>query len=434
MAGVVGTGCATLIARGEHRAALALAFVWILFAGLERDRAWPAVARAGFLAFLLVGSAGFCVEIAHDLGDNLREPPEWDFVGFWLHARTAVLGQNFYDAANARELALDLPVGEEFEQEIVATGFWYPPPSMFFFLPLGWLELHPALMLWYALQLACLAACVFLLWQICFPRGSPVELAACLALVCACDGTLSTMGHAQTTFTALLALLLFWRRRQVPLGGLWACVAMLVKPFLAVLAVWLVGARRWRALGGFLLGTAAFAIASIAVFGGDVFVDSFTRMHAEPKPGWIFSETSNQSALAWVLRATHASCEGAGCVANPIFLVIAGVLTTVTGLLVLAIARTHEEWAISLCVLLALLVYPVSQAFYSVLLIPALLVAWRDRAQPAGWGATLGLVGAAVYALATLDQGKATVLATALLWSVMASHAARQAWLQRNGR
>ncbi len=431
----VAASCLALLGLGEHRAALTLGFVSIVLSGLHRHHDWKAAARACFLVCLVLGSAGFSVEIAREIRDNFREPPEWDFLGFWLHARTAVLGLSFYDSASTREIAPDLLVSEQFDREILDTGFWYPPPSMFLFLPLGWFELGHALAFWYALQLALLAANVLLLWRIFFPGGRILELAACAALVFACHGTLSTLGHAQTTFMGLMALLLFWRTRHRFAGGFWACLAMLVKPFLGVVAVCLLLARRWRALSGLVAWTVVLSLASAAVFGAAVFLDFFLRRHAAPKPPWIFSETSNQSMLGYVLRVTESSCEtAADCVTNPVFLALAFGLAAATILLGRAVVRAREDWTVSLLLLAALLLYPVSQSFYSLFLIPLVLVVWRDRAELPGGAATAGLVGSSVYALGALSDGRTTVLATALLWSTMAWLAMRQVSVQRNGR
>ena len=74
----------------------------------------------------------------------------------------------------------------------------------------------------------------------------------------------------------------------------------------------------------------------------------------------------------------------------------------------------------ALYVLLALLLYPVSQVFYSVLLVPLLLAVWRYRNRIIGGPWTMTALAAVVYVLAAVRDGAATVGAFAILWAATA--------------
>ena len=52
--------------------------------------------RFAILSAMVLGTAPYCIRLANTLRDNLANPPEWDFMGFWLHARSAVTGLDFY--------------------------------------------------------------------------------------------------------------------------------------------------------------------------------------------------------------------------------------------------------------------------------------------------------------------------------------------------
>lgn len=276
---------------------------------------------------------------------------------------------------------------------------------MFLFLPLGWFDLRTALVLWYALHCAMLALDALLLWRVFFPRGDAVELAACAALLCAAPGTLLTFHYAQTTLVALAVLLLAWRPGDAGSRGAWAAVAFLVKPFLGVLAACLALRGRWRALVGFIALVAALTLASVATFGPRTCVDYISGTARSEKPAWIYRESTNQSLLGWMLRATGTRCRGTECVTQPMFVAAATVLAALTVFWGLRLARRSEEWMVALYLLLALLVYPVSQSFYSVLLIPPLLLAWRERERICGRAWTVALVSALIYALCAWDNG-----------------------------
>jgi len=67
----------------------------------------------------------------------------WDFTSFYLWAKVAVQGYNFYLPENSQIIfnSLSLPSEDfqEFIEGIVRVGFLYPPPTMFYFYFLGYL-------------------------------------------------------------------------------------------------------------------------------------------------------------------------------------------------------------------------------------------------------------------------------------------------------
>jgi hypothetical protein len=413
---------ALLVALGleDARALVTAVVVLGVFLGLQYRSRWPRPARAAFVVFLWLATLGFGLGIAGEIHDNLLDPPQWDFLGFWLHARTAVEGGNFYDPRAAAERASGMTVSKAFRREIIDTGFWYPPPSMFLFWPLGNFDLWPALVLWCLFHVGVFAADVLLLRRIFLPRGGATELAACTALLAASHGTLLTFHYAQTNLVALLALLLFWRRRHAFQGGIWAAAGLFVKPFLAVLALGLATGRRWRAMSGFLAAVAVLALASVLAFGPRTCADYLLAEGARDKPAWVYVESTNQSLLGWVLRTTETRCSGMDCLGNPLFAGTALAIAAITLLLGARLVRDHDEWTIALYLLFALLVYPVSQVFYSVMPVALLLLFWRDRDRQPGGAWTVALLAATVYALCAVDDGKVTFWAFAVHWAVTA--------------
>jgi hypothetical protein len=405
------------LARDEPRAAVVSLAVPLVFLGLDRCRNWSRSARTGLAALFVLLAFGFAAELAGEARRNVREPPEWDFLGFWLHARTAAAGGDFYDPATALDGAADLDTSRAFRREIVDTGFWYPPPSMFLFLPLAWLEPQPALVVWYGLTLGAIVAGVALSWRIFFPAGSPLELAAIVALVCAARPTLSTLHFCQTSFLGLLLLLLFWGARERGAGGVWLALAVLVKPFFLLAGLPLVIRARWRPLVAGVATAAVACIAALATFGPATFLHYFSGEGRAPKPEWIYRESTNQSLLGWALRATADRCGGIECATHPWYLGSAVVVTAVTLPLAWRLARRHEGWAIALALLFALLVYPVSQPFYAVTLTPVLLFLWRERDRFRGGAPLVAGLAGGVYALLALDGGRVTVAAVTLLWA-----------------
>jgi antitoxin component YwqK of YwqJK toxin-antitoxin module len=372
--------CFVALRHGDYTTFFALVAVALVLAGLWWRERFSRAARLGLLSVLVSTTALFGKGIADIARWNIKSPPEWDFLGFWLHARSAVHGLDFYDPRNAQVWARSLSVSSEFRTEIIDVGFWYPPPSMFLFLPLGWFSQRGALIFWHALHLGLLGLAVLLLWQLFFKRKDWIGLAACSALAVLAYGTRSTMSYAQTTFAALVAVLGFWRFRDRPFGGVWLAAALFVKPLLGFLILGPLLARRWRVVATFAGAAAALLVASAVAFGSSTFTHYFAP--TGHKPAWIYSELTNQSALGFFLRRTEAVCLGAECVMNPWFVVTALLIGGITVALVVRLSRgagQHGEWSVALLLTCALIIYPVSQVFYSVLLLPVWLLIFRSQ-------------------------------------------------------
>jgi hypothetical protein len=416
---------ALAVSRRDARAAITLVVTFAALCAVAAQRRWPGWARAVLCGLLVLALVPYALAIADAIEDNLDDVPEWDFTGFWLHARSAVAGLNFYDPRTLQQATAGMSLSGEVRTEIVDVPFWYPPPSMFLLLPLGWFASpSSALAFWYALQLAILAATALLCRRTFFPGGGAVELAASVLLVCLCHGTRLTFSYGQTNFIALAALLAFWRVRDTPAGGAWAAIAVCAKPLLAVLPLWMLLAGRFPALRGFALAVAALLLGALGVFGAETNLSYFAGDHLGAKPDWIYSQPTNQSLLGWVLRATGGACSGAQCVWNPWFVAGAAALGAASLALSWGVLRSRgadDEWPLALLVAWVLLVYPVSQLFYSVLLIPPLLLAWRERQRIAGGAPLVASVAAAAYVLCALANGRRTVYAFALVWLAAAA-------------
>jgi hypothetical protein len=263
-------------------------------------------------------------------------------------------------------------------------------------------------------------AAVLLAWRTFFAGGGAIELLATAALVVIGHGTYTTAYFSQTNFAALLAVLLYWRRRETIGGGAWIPVAAFVKPFLAVLAVAPLVGRRWRAVAGMFACGAALLVAAEVAFGPGALLEYLTRDQLSAKPSWIYDQPTNQSLLGFVLRATDTDCDGRACVTNPLYLAGSAVVAVATAVVGFKLQRAGEEaWALSVYLLAALALYPVSQLFYSVLLLPVVLVLWGRRSELPGGAPLVAALIAIAYALAAVDWGSYTVLAFLLLWGAM---------------
>jgi hypothetical protein len=179
-------------------------------------------------------------------------------------------------------------------------------------------------------------------------------------------------------------------------------------------------ARRWRVVLGAALATIALIAASIAVFGPRMLREYLQAGPVGEKPGWIYSQPTNQSLLGATLRMQDRECEASECITDPTFLVWAALVLLVTFVISLRTARTSDEWAIALWVMCAMLVYPVSQVFYSIFLVPIVLLFFRERARLPGGVLGVAALAGAVYAGCAVQHGDGTWVATLALWLVTA--------------
>jgi hypothetical protein len=369
--------------------------------------------RVLFVGFLAAVIAACGVRDAQMMRANVAQPPKWDFVLFWLYGRVAVQGLNFYEPGHALKLAEQ----HQLSVDPIGTWFLYPPQTMLLFTPLGWLDIGTAHLLWYVLLSGVLVLDIVLLWKT-FLRGSGRPgLMLTAALVLTLKATSMILYFGQTLFIVLLMLLLFWRERERPRSGIWLAVGLFVKPVLALLPMVLVLQRNWRvtvsAAGAVLL----ISLLTVIAFGAETFWGFFTARPAANLPGDVYTDPINQSLLATVLRLTGEDLHGA----TPLFRVVLGALSLLlaglTGWLVFRLGPDQADWALSLTLALALLVYPGALEHYSLLLIAPMLLLWGRRREFIGgpWGAA-GFI-ALEYALI---RGHYAFIANALIWFVLA--------------
>ena len=333
-------------------------------------------------------------------------PPLWDFVLFWINGTVASRGLNFYDPTLAAQVAAPFHPDAGFLREAVATPFLYPPFSIMWFIPLGWLEIHVAAGAWYAVQLACLAASVAVLSSTFLQSVSKTNLVFVAALVLMVHGTYWNVEHGQTVFLLLLFISLAFRQRNTTWGGVWLALAILVKPFVAVVALYAIFVRKWRPLAGTAAVLLLAALATFLTFGRAVFT-SYAAIPFRALPTAFYTEIENQSLMAWILRITHSPTP---------FPLAYWILAAVMGAILLWRLGAVQEWnepaAFALTLTFGLLLYPASLRSYTVVLILPILVLYTAK---------LWIPIALAYGLMFVGQGDYAMLSTLVIGIVLAA-------------
>jgi hypothetical protein len=369
---------------------------------------------------LILGTVVFSALLGVRIVQNVEAPPLWDYSAFWLNGQVAARGLDFYDAASFQQVAAEVGLGAdlEFKREIIDVGFWYPTPTMWFFLPLGFTNLNTSMLIWYMLQSGAAVGVIFLLWRMLQAGDSsaPRWLSVSLSILClvGLQSTRSNIGMGQSMFMLMLFFALFWQERGHWRGGVWLALAAVVKPFLIIIVLYLLLRRRWAALTGAAIAGVVITLFTVVGFGLEQTLAYLFANPTKHMPVGIYTEWTNQSLLAGVLRFVGFTPEMGTGLTHPLFLVVAAMLTLLTIGPILRLKNLADEVILSLVTLLAVLLYPVSQDMYSMVLLMPLLVIWRLRASlPGSIWTVVGIMVVINYLVVTQ-----ALLATLALWLV----------------
>jgi hypothetical protein len=236
------------------------------------------VPRARALAPILIGLPLFVLGgmlwarlIAHviDYWDSASLDRREDFVAFYAAASLVRdgLGWAIYRpdvVSHAEELLLGRSAGR-----VGGLAFMNPPFVAGVMQPLTLLPYGVAQAIWFAASALCVAISLLLLWPDLRALRRRWLCVFGLAVAASFPVFMSLL-YGQLSPVVLLAWVASYRlgaRGHGMRSGL-ALAGALVKPQLAVVpAIYLIVTGRWRALGGFALGAASLALASIALVG-----------------------------------------------------------------------------------------------------------------------------------------------------------------------
>lgn len=195
-----------------------------------------------------------------------------DFVAFYSASKAILAG----DAARVydRDFMMSIQSQVVGASDIGYLAFMYPPTYLLLVAPLAMLPYFPALALW---QILPLALFLLLLRRIALPPLALIMAAGAPAVA----QTLFA-GQNGLVFAVLLGGGLIVLDRRPLLAGLLLGLGM-AKPQLAALLIpALLAGRQWKALGAMLASTGILAVATVMLFGPDVWF-GFAGVPAEAR-------------------------------------------------------------------------------------------------------------------------------------------------------
>jgi Glycosyltransferase family 87 len=348
---------------------------------------------------------------------QMGDPKEFDFLAFWYFGYLGVSGMNFYQLETMRLLPpfWHPSLTSGFQETILNVGYLYAPPSMFWMLPLGWLAIPKAIVYWYGLQIAALAANILLLKRIFLPKEGFTGWVAVVALVACFPPVTHTFFRSQTNFTALLTALLFWQYRTSIGGGVWVGIGMTIKNYFPAFLLFSILRGHIRTLIGFFAASAVLWGLAWLYFGPDICLSYFTERPPTRAPFCDLVEVVNQSLSACFLRLGFQSVVGHPVFTWP-FLICGAVMTLATALAIRRAPAADTDWGLALNMVLVLIFYPGAWEHYATLSLPAVFLIWTRRSQFRGglWLAIFTLV--AVFAFTTYFK---SLPAHLLLWAML---------------
>ncbi|MGH9956344.1 MAG: glycosyltransferase family 87 protein, partial [Pyrinomonadaceae bacterium] len=231
----------------------------------------------------------------------------WDFLVFYVDGSVAIRGLNVYDPANYElvfnQLSIPFEPTPGFVEDALNVGFLYPPPTLLLFAWLGLLPFDAAQVLWYVLVLAGGGLVIFLVvphMATGVPRLERTLFAA--ALVMLSHAATVNVSFGQTHWFGLAATLAAMRAGPRLVSGLYAAVALLIKPFLLAVPAYLFLERYWRPVAASIVTYAVFALLVVILFGFETTTTYFSVNHADRQRVWVYSQSINQSLLGTLLR------------------------------------------------------------------------------------------------------------------------------------
>lgn len=326
-----------------------------------------------------------------------KHPIVWDFTAFYLYGKVAVSGHNFYLPENFQNVfySLHLPALDysEFIRESVNVGFFYPPPTIFLFAPLGFFSYNTALFCWIIFNLLFALGSIYLIYDLFFKSYKLYGLLFVTILFFLFPPVIWTISFSQTNFILLFLLLLMKKYSDKKFAGIFLALAFFVKPYMIIFGLIFLLKKQWKTIAYFILTSLILCGITILTFGFTPFLSYLYNNAAKRLPAEAFSENINQSLQAVLLRHHIITLD------NPIVYVIIAIgvfLLTGVYLLYLVRKKLYEYiWAILL--LIVLIIYPGTLSHYGVMLLFIIFQFFENSQIKFKWYFSTLLIGVIYY-------------------------------------
>lgn len=323
---------------------------------------------------------------------SFKHPMVWDFTAFYLYGKVAASGHNFYLPENFHNVfySLHLPLLDytEFIRESVNVGFFYPPPTIFLFLPLGYFSYFTSLLCWTIFNILFLIGSIYLVYDLFFKSYKIYGLLLVATLFFLFPPVIATIQFAQTNFILLFLLLLMNKYSDKKFAGIFLALAFFVKPYMIIFGLIFLIKKQWKTIYYSIISSVILCLITIITFGVGPFSSYIFNNASKRLPAEAFSENINQSLQAVLLRHHLISLDK-----SIVYLIIAFVTFLVTLVYVYYLQKKklyQVIWVILL--LVVLIVYPGTLSHYGLMLLFVVFQFFKSDQIKLNWYLTSFLV------------------------------------------
>jgi hypothetical protein len=299
----------------------------------------------------------------------ITHPSVYDFTAFFLWGKTAAEGYNFYLPQNLQSVfaSLRLPPLDYhmFSEEIVSVGFFYPPPTILYFVPLGFLSYETAIICWAIFNMLFGLGSIYLLYDLFFRKEKLNGLMFVTILFVFFKPVADTITFLQTNFIVFFYLLLIRKYWDKKMSGVFVALAMFTKPYMAILILLFIIRKKWGAILYFLAAACLMTGVTLLIFGPAPFQSYLFNNPIRRMPEWVYGSLNNQSVHGVFLRLGLITL-GSSFAYIVVILVIA--LLSALYIRFLATRRLYD-YMLAFLLLIGLLIYPGTLSYYGVVLL-----------------------------------------------------------------
>ncbi len=300
---------------------------------------------------------------------RLGHPAIWDYTAYYLYGKVASEGLDFYLPDNYQLVfdTLKLPFSsyEGLIEEVVNVGCPYPPPTILYLLPLGYMPYNVGLIYWTLFHLVFAFGCIFLLYSLFLKSYKLDGLFLTATLFCLMPPVKTTIFCSQTNFLVLFLLLLIYKYSDKKISGAFLSIAVFTKPYMLIYGLYFLLSKRWSVITSAIVTSIFILIITYIFIGKEPFISYLFNIPISRAPAYVFSEEINQSLHAVLLRQNMIT------LSSPMeyLLIVSGILLATFLLLLYLVKLRLFHVMFMILLLVALLIYPGTLSHYGTVLL-----------------------------------------------------------------
>lgn len=344
-----------------------------------------------WLALAILATAAFEPALVAQLRSSAWRFDGWlpDFFQEWASARNLIEGLPTYTPhVVTTERYLGLPMSEV--KTVLVNA--HPPTSVLLALPVAWLPLDDAMLVWNLTSLGLLGLSLWIVWRQFHLRLSPVSIAATVALLFSCGPLYQQLHQGQLNLIVLFLITAAWaaeRSGHARTAGALLGAAASVKVFPAFLIGYFAIRRRWSVVAAGIASMAALTLITAALLGPQAYTDYVHNVL--PEVGVFRAKWNNASLPGFWNKLFNPAVRNVRFFGQPSPMALSPAAaragTWLSSAAVLALlwrstrrsrTREQDDLGYALAVLAMLLLSPIVWNHYFLMLLVPLAVLWKE--------------------------------------------------------